>query len=344
MGMLSRRRLITTAAGVAGLSAISTSPIFLHRAQARILVVGGGPGGVAVARAVKSAAPDAHVVLVERDPTRLVRNQSRDFITGRREPGDYNQLVESGVDICLDEISSIDWNAGQAGAISGRNIGFDRLVMAPGIAFRDEGIAGYDEEAAELFPHGWTNRDGVAALAADIRAMAPGGQVIIRIPPGQMRYPTGPYRRAAEIAEYFEQNNPTARILLLDQSKPSPARYGLVAGLNTRFGKMIEHVPASAFGELTRLDVASRTLVGTKQSLSGDVINFIPAQSAGRIAQIAGLSDSSGWCPSVSGTGQSLARANTYLIGEMPSDLTGAVVPGISRAASCIASHLATTI
>ncbi len=317
MTKLSRRQLLGASGALIALGATAGfRSSLVGRAEARVLVVGGGPGGVAAARAVKAAMPRAHVVVVERDPGRLVRHKAPDLISGRREAGDYSRLSAEGIDVALDEIRDIDWRAGRAQALSGRSFTFDRTVMAPGIAMRDEGIAGYGRETADLFPHGWTDRAGVEALAADIRAMAGDGTVVIRIPPGRIRYPAGPWRRADEIARYLAAEKPRARVVVLDQSAPAPGKAALRTALKAAHGHRVSVVSGEVFGAMARIDAAARTLIGTRGRLSGDVINFIPAQHAGRVARVCGLSGADGWCPVEPASGRSAIETVAYLIGE----------------------------
>lgn len=263
---LNRRRFIGSAAGLVALGVLG-APAITGRARLRVMVIGGGPGGVAAATEIRSTVPDAQILLVEADPTRLAWPQSGSFISGRRDAGDFATLASVGVDVSIDEIRHIDWQLGVAEALSGRQMGFDRVVMAPGIAFRDEGISGYDAEAAALFPHAWTGRSGIAALAADITAMDRNGWVIIRVPEGGMRYPLGPYRRAGEIAAFLETENPGARVILLDHSQAHPAKQALLKQLQSRFGTMIDHVD-SWLGKVYKRVTSKRSKVATNAALS----------------------------------------------------------------------------
>ncbi|WP_052699876.1 FAD-dependent oxidoreductase [Martelella endophytica] len=341
MSSISRRRLLATGAGIAVAGAFGLPAILARPAHARVLIIGGGPGGVAAALAVKAKSHDADVLVVERDPTRLLRQNETDIITGRRDPADYHKLAAAGVEVSLDDIRSIDWQTRRAEALSGRSFAFDHVILAPGIAMRDEHIAGYDREAAERFPHGWTDRQGVAALAANIRAMANGGTVIIRIPPGRMRFPEGAYRRAGEIARYLEAEKPDAVVVILDHSQPGPREVAMLARLSARFGERIEYVSGELFGAMRSVETENRVLNGERMSLCGDVINFIPAQEAGRIARVSGLADDSGWCPVESETGASRLHQRAYLIGDSSAVAGNADLAAIDRRAQIIANAIA---
>ncbi|MDH5216930.1 MAG: FCSD flavin-binding domain-containing protein, partial [Gammaproteobacteria bacterium] len=80
---------------------------------------------------------------------------------------------------------------------------------------------------------------------------------------------------------------------------------------------MIEWVGASQGGRIERVDVSARTLeteVGDKHK--ADVVNFIPPQKAGDIAQKSGLTDASGWCPVNQRSFESSKATGVHIIGD----------------------------
>ena len=79
---------------------------------------------------------------------------------------------------------------------------------------------------------------------------------------------------------------------------------------------MIEWVKGSAGGKIESVDVAGMTLSGDVDDYQGDVINIIPAQKAGDIAHVAGLTNKSGWCPIKGDTFESTIHSNIHVIGD----------------------------
>ncbi|HQF32040.1 MAG TPA: FAD-dependent oxidoreductase, partial [Hyphomicrobiales bacterium] len=156
MPEFSRRHLLVAGAAVGAASLAGAAPALLRgRSGERVLVVGGGPAGAAAAIALRGAQPATKVLLVERDPTQLRPGRPAGPVSGPLAGAGYDALAAAGVSIAVDEIRDIDWQRGTAAAISGRSFAFDRIVVAPGVAARDEGIEGYDRDAAEAMPHGW---------------------------------------------------------------------------------------------------------------------------------------------------------------------------------------------
>ena len=60
---------------------------------------------------------------------------------------------------------------------------------------------------------------------------------------------------------------------------------------------MIERVSLSQGGRVTSVDPATNTIVTDFGNYTAQVANVIPPQKAGRIAEIAGAADHTGWCP-----------------------------------------------
>ena len=79
---------------------------------------------------------------------------------------------------------------------------------------------------------------------------------------------------------------------------------------------MIERVSISQGGRLTSVDPASSTLVTDFGNYTAAVANIIPPQKAGRLAEIAGAADKTGWCPIDPVTFASKLVPNIHVIGD----------------------------
>ena len=79
---------------------------------------------------------------------------------------------------------------------------------------------------------------------------------------------------------------------------------------------LLEWVPLSKGGKVTSVDVANMTLVTEFAKHKANVANVIPPQKAGRIAEVAGVTDRSGWCPVDPVTFESKQQPNVHVIGD----------------------------
>ena len=79
---------------------------------------------------------------------------------------------------------------------------------------------------------------------------------------------------------------------------------------------MIERVSLSQGGRVTSVDPATNTIVTDFGNYTAQVANVIPPQKAGRIAEIAGAADNTGWCPIDPVTFASKLVPNIHVIGD----------------------------
>ncbi|MBV9529510.1 MAG: FCSD flavin-binding domain-containing protein, partial [Bradyrhizobium sp.] len=63
------------------------------------------------------------------------------------------------------------------------------------------------------------------------------------------------------------------------------------------YGGMIERVSLSEGGRVTAVDPSTNTIITEFGDHTAQVANVIPPQRAGRLAEIAGAADKTGWCP-----------------------------------------------
>jgi hypothetical protein len=100
------------------------------------------------------------------------------------------------------------------------------------------------------------------------------------------------------VAHYLKQHKPRAKVLLLDAKDNFSKKALFLQGWKALYGDMVEWVGLADDGRVTRVDAAAlevETAFG--QVHKADVLNVIPPQKAGWIAERAGVVDASGWVP-----------------------------------------------
>jgi sulfide dehydrogenase [flavocytochrome c] flavoprotein subunit len=314
------RRRFGAMLAAAGLAAPATL-----RAQggARLVVVGGGFGGASAARFARIRHPDLDVTLIEPKDRFVTCPYGNLILAGRRTLPQishaYDGLVKRGVRHVRDTAVAIDPAARTVRLAGGRTIGYDKLILSPGIAIRWGGIAGYDEAASGIFPHAWLGADGaqIALLRKQLEAMPDGGVVGFAIPANPFRCPPGPYERISMVASYLQKAKPRSKILALD-AKDAFSKQGLFQdGWKELYGDMIEWVPLGKDGKVVRVDVKEKLLeteFGNRHKV--DVGNVLPPQSAARIAIDAGLASESGWVPVDTRTFEAQKAPHIHVIGD----------------------------
>ncbi len=174
-----------------------------------------------------------------------------------------------------------------------------------------------DERDTEIIPHAWKAGTQTILLRNQLTAMDDGGVVIVAPPVNPFRCPPAPYERVSLIAYYLKQHKPKSKILVLDAKDKFSKQALFMQGWEELYPGMVEWVSASEGGRIDEIDVARRTLYtesGDKHK--GDVVNFIPPQKAGMLAQNAGLTNNDGWCSVDQRTFESKAHRHIHIIGD----------------------------
>jgi len=321
-----RSFLKTVGLGATVATAATYAPFAIGGSSKKVVIVGGGMGGAVAAKYIRMMDKTVEVTLIEANENYFTCFGSNEVLSGERTMDSikfgYDGLKAHGVNVVIDKVIDIDASGKRVKTASGRSFNYDRCIVSPGVSFRYDKIDGFDEGVANTkITHAWKAGPQTALLRDQIQSMKKGGTVIIAPPANPFRCPPGPYERASQIAHYLKENNPTGKILILDD-KEKFSKFGLfTAGWKKHYGygtdnSMIEWVKGSAGGKIESVDVAGMTLSGEVDDYQGDVINIIPAQKAGHIAHVAGLTNASGWCPIEGKTFESTIHKNIHVIGD----------------------------
>jgi NADPH-dependent 2,4-dienoyl-CoA reductase/sulfur reductase-like enzyme len=337
----SRRDFLKGAAvGVALLPA----PALAQGAGGRVVVVGGGFAGTTCARFIRRIDPRISVTLVEASPTFTACPFSNVVIAGLRElraqQFNYDKLAGDQVTVALSAAAGIDTEARAVTLADGRRLPYDRLVLAPGIDIRWDGLSGYTEAAAERMPHAWKAGEQTLLLRRQLEAMEDGGTVVMSAPANPFRCPPGPYERASLIAYFLKTKKPRSKLIVLD-AKDVFSKQRLFQNAWAALYPNLEWVSLSKGGKVTSVDIGAMTLVTDFGRHKADVANVIPPQKAARIAAIAGVADRTGWCPIDPATFESKLRPNVHVIGDAA--IAGAM-PKSAFAANAQAKACAATV
>ena len=314
----SRRDFLKTA-GAGASAALLPLPAIAQGAGGRVVVVGGGFGGATCARFIRRIDPRIAVTLVEASPTFTACPFSNLVIVGLRDlkaqEFGYDKLAADQVTVQISPATAIDSQGRNVTLGNGASLPYDRLVLSPGIDIRWDGLPGYTEAAAERMPHAWKAGEQTLLLRRQLEAMEDGGTVVISAPANPFRCPPGPYERASLIAYYLKTKKPKSKLIVLD-AKDAFSKQGLFQAAWKALYPNLEWVSLSSGGKVTSVDAGAMTLVTDFARHKADVANVIPPQKAGRIAEIAGAADRTGWCPIDPATFESKVQPNIHVIGD----------------------------
>jgi sulfide dehydrogenase [flavocytochrome c] flavoprotein chain len=313
------RRAVARGIAASAAAAALPCPSFAQSA-ARIVVIGGGFGGASCARALRKLDARLQVTLIEPNRIFTACPFSNEVIAGLREieaqQFGYDKIAADGVTVIPQAAAKVDPHARTVGLADGSSVGYDRLVLAPGIDLRFDALPGYDEAASLKMPHAWKAGEQTTLLRRQIEAMEDGGVVVLAVPAAPLRCPPAPYERASLIAHYLKTKKPRSKILILDAKDGFSQQRLFEAAWKELYPGMIERIALSQGGRVTSVDPATGTIVTDFGNYTAEVASVIPPQKAGRIAEIAGAADNTGWCPIDPVNFGSKVLPNVHVIGD----------------------------
>jgi NADPH-dependent 2,4-dienoyl-CoA reductase/sulfur reductase-like enzyme len=286
----------------------------------RVVVIGGGAGGATAARYIaKDSKGEIDVTLIEPTRTYYTCFFSNLYLGGFKEMDElghsYGGLAAAGVNVIHDWAIGVDRDSKQVTLAGGAKLTYDKLVLSPGIDFVDNAVAGWDVTAQNAMPHAYKGGSQTELLKAQLAAMPEGGVFAMVAPPNPYRCPPGPYERVSMVAHYLKANNPTAKIIVADP-KPKFSKMALFQeGWANNYGGMIDWVGEEFGGGNVEVDPNGMTLSIDGEVVSVDVCNVIPAMKAGKIAEIAGVTQGN-WAPVNAADMSSKADADVYVLGD----------------------------
>ena len=270
-----------------------------HARLGRVVVVGAGYGGATAARYVRMLSGGrVEVILVDQNVNFISCPVSNRVLGGQRTLEQltfgYDALQrQHGVKFMRGSVTAVDADKSRI-VVAGKPLSYDRLIVAPGIDFIYDdfpALAG----AQEQIPHAWKAGPQTRNLQRQLLAMPDGGVFTIVVPPQPYRCPPAPYERACQVAFYLKTHKPRSKLIVLDANPVMTSKRALFEqAFRALYPGLIEYVPGS---ELQQVDVATRTVKTAFDTVKSTVLNIIPPQRAGKLAQDCGLANvERRWC------------------------------------------------
>ena len=338
---MKRRDLLTTAGalgvtGIAGCAAPAAVP-----ARAQVVVIGGGFGGATAARYVRLLSQQRiEVVMIEPQPRFVSCPGSNLVLGGTRTLDDltlsYDALTaRHGVRWVRDEATTIDTGRRQVTLASGAAIGYDKLVLSPGIELmfdEVEGLRRAHDDGRVL--QAWKAGPETLALRRQLEAMPDGGVFAITIPESPYRCPPGPYERACVVAAYFRRAKPRSKLLILDANADVVSKPALFkAAWRDLYPGIVEYRPQH---KVIGVDAAAGTLrIELQDAVRADVLNVLPPMRAGALAVKSGLANAvNRWCRVNFIDFGSTAAQDVHVLGDAIQ-----IAPGMPKSAHMANAH-----
>ena len=315
------RRNFAKIIGSAGLASTLGMPSLVFGASKKVVVVGGGFGGATAAKYLRKLDSSIDVTLVEPNPTYYTCPFSNTVLGGIKDMSEiahgYGAMKNKhGVRVIHAKAKNVNSNSKTVTLDNGRKLDFDRAIVSPGVDLRFDSMEGYIQTATDKMPHSWKAGPQTALLRRQLENMRNGGTVLICPPGNPFRCPPGPYERTSLIAHYLKTHKPKSKIIILDAKEKFSKQSLFMSGWDLHYGDLIEWRAGTAGGKISRVDPQNMQVETEFGMEKGDVINFIPAQHAGKVARDSGLTNKKGWCPVNQVTFESTLQPGIHVIGD----------------------------
>jgi sulfide:quinone oxidoreductase len=254
----------------------------------RTLIIGGGTAGIDVAARLRRAGQQ-DVAIVE--PSEVHYYQPLWTLVGggcadaRKSARLESTVMPKGATWIKDRVEAVDPDARLVSTASGKSIGYERLVVCPGIQL-DWGRVPGMSEALETPAVSTNYTYELAPKTWELIRRTTSGTAVFTMPSGPIKCAGAPQKIAYLAAHYWQQQGVLGQIRIV-LVLPTPAMFGVKA-----FSDELEKV-AKRYGievhkssEVVDIDPDSRRVViqnnaeNTKSDVNYDIMHVTPPQSA----------------------------------------------------------------
>ncbi len=278
-----RRQFLAAGAALGAATAIAqpTSPLpFLINMQSdpllpkatgkRVVICGGGWGGITAAKYLKKLDASLEVVVLERNPVFFSCPMSNKWLV---DVVDVQFLTFSYLEVAQKydykfiqtEVTAFERDNKRVITAQGW-LDYDYLILGSGIRYNYEAWFGNDRKAADytkaMFPAAYIPNAEHFRLKQSIQNFK-GGDLVMTLPPPPHRCPPSPYERACLIAGLFKQRKIKGKVIILDP-KPSPAPItgGFQEAFENLYKDQIVYVPKAVIKEVDPFNKKIKTAAG----------------------------------------------------------------------------------
>jgi len=309
----------------AGLALGTTNALWAANlpSKAQVVVIGGGYGGATAAKYVRLLSNyKINVLLIEPNTSFISCPMSNLVIGGSKNLSDLTTSYDAlnskhGITVVKDKVTAIDPQKKTVALQNGASIGYDKLVLSPGVDMMFDTIEGL--QAANASGHilqAWKAGAETLALRKQLQAMPDGGVYALTVPEAPYRCPPGPYERASQVAHYFKQAKPKSKVLILDANPDVTSKAGLFKKFwSDNYKDIIEYRPNH---KVTSVNSGTMNInFDVQEPVKADVLNVLPAMRAGAIAVQTGLATANNrWCGINYQTFESTVAKDIHILGD----------------------------
>jgi len=274
-----------------------------------VVIVGGGFGGLTMAKALRKSDSSIEVTVIEKKGMFMACPFSNALLGGLDNVsldtfvGDFYQPAQKhGYSFLNAEVTAIDRKAKTVTTTSG-DISYDILVLSPGIAYDyEKQFPKWSKEkiaqVAQACPAALMPGNEHVALKRQLDNMDDGNVIIVPPASGKFRCPPAPYERTAMVANYMKNEGIKGKVIVLDTRGGKFAKgKAFKESWADLFSDIIEY---KGLTQVTDVDTAAKTITYTEFADAEDkkgvsktekyqVCNLIPINKCSPVIAMAGL-------------------------------------------------------
>lgn len=261
-----------------------------------ILVLGGGVGGVATARALRKRLPRAHhVVLVDRERDHVFAPSLLWLMVGQRTAGAITRplarLTRKGIEVRVGPVEHIDPDR-RIVTVAGQPLTADYLVITLGAELAPELIPGLGEAG-----HNFYSLRGAQSLHSALETLRSGRIVVLTAAPAY-KCPAAPYEGAMLIDGWFRKRS-LRDCVHIDVHAAEPAPMGVAgAHVSSAVTQLLgaKGIPYHPGHQVTTVDAERKRLTfANGTTVDFDVLAYVPPHRAPAVIRDSGLTSEGGW-------------------------------------------------
>ncbi|MCZ6869639.1 MAG: FAD/NAD(P)-binding oxidoreductase [Gammaproteobacteria bacterium] len=319
----------------------------------RIVIIGGGCAGITVAASLKRRDADLDIAIVEPSDEHyyqpaftLVGAGTYKLASTRRAE---NNLIPDGVKRVKDSAVSFDPDNKSVGLASGGSLGYEYLVVCPGLQLNWSAVDGLSEALGSGGVCSNYSADTVEYTWECIKSLKAGSTVLFTQPAMPIKCPGAPQKIAYLASDHLRKHRllESCHVHFLPQG---PAMFSVpffaaaldkVAaryGIDVHFQHNLASVNADA--KQATFNVVGGDNEGTSVSLDYDMIHVTPPQGPPDFVKGSPLANEAGWIEADQNTMQHPRYENVFSLGDVCSTPNSKTAAAIRKQAPVVVRNL----
>ena len=329
----------------------TTTPISQPRRHT-VLIVGGGAAGISVAASIHKRDPNLDIAIVE--PANRHHYQPgwtmvgggvfRPEVTSKA----MSEVMPKFVSWYQKAVAAVDQESNQVILEDGSNIGYEALVLAPGLELNWSGIEGLE---AALGSNGVTSnyREGMASYTWDMVQNLKKGTALFSQPPMPIKCAGAPQKAMYLSSDYWfkhgvlsdldiQFHNAGAVLFGVADYVPALDAYIKKYGIDVNFQSTLIAVNGPAKTAVFRRSDAEGN--STEQEVSFDMLHAVPPQRAPEFIRESALANEGGWLDLEDDTLRHKAFSNIFGLGDVSGTGNAKTAAAVRKQAPVVAENL----